>query len=93
MPHPASVDRTGNIGSGQKCTVPWASSLSVARPWPPRDAQGRVVQPEFTLAVVADPTGCNTDPTHGQLGIAHEDQHYHVPLLASPWSYSTYRGS
>ena len=26
-------------------------------------------------------------------GIAHEDQHYHVPLLASPWSYSTYRGS
>ena len=20
-------------------------------------------------------------------------QHYHVPLLASPWSYSTYRGS
>jgi len=26
-------------------------------------------------------------------GIAHADQHYHVPLLASPWSYSTYRGS
>jgi 5-hydroxyisourate hydrolase len=25
--------------------------------------------------------------------VAHEDQHYHVPLLASPWSYSTYRGS
>ena len=20
-------------------------------------------------------------------------EHYHVPLLASPWSYSTYRGS
>ena len=26
-------------------------------------------------------------------GIAHADQHYHVPLLATPWSYSTYRGS
>src|SRR5262245_35501808 len=26
-------------------------------------------------------------------GIAHADQHYHVPLLASPWAYSTYRGS
>ncbi len=25
--------------------------------------------------------------------IAHPDQHYHVPLLVSPWSYSTYRGS
>lgn len=22
-----------------------------------------------------------------------EDTHYHVPLLVSPWSYSTYRGS
>ena len=26
-------------------------------------------------------------------GIAHADEHYHVPLLVSPWSYSTYRGS
>lgn len=26
-------------------------------------------------------------------GVAQEDQHYHVPLLVSPWSYSTYRGS
>ncbi len=28
-----------------------------------------------------------------RFGIANEDQHYHVPLLVSPWSYSTYRGS
>lgn len=26
-------------------------------------------------------------------GVAHPDQHYHVPLLVSPWSHSTYRGS
>jgi len=26
-------------------------------------------------------------------GIADVGQHYHVPLLVSPWSYSTYRGS
>ena len=26
-------------------------------------------------------------------GIADIQQHYHVPLLVSPWSYSTYRGS
>jgi 5-hydroxyisourate hydrolase len=26
-------------------------------------------------------------------GVADTTQHYHVPLLASPWSYSTYRGS
>lgn len=28
-----------------------------------------------------------------RFGIARADQHYHVPLLVSPWSYSTYRGS
>lgn len=28
-----------------------------------------------------------------RFGIAEADQHYHVPLLVSPWSYSTYRGS
>ncbi|MFO1349777.1 MAG: hydroxyisourate hydrolase [Gammaproteobacteria bacterium] len=27
-----------------------------------------------------------------RFGIA-SDEHYHVPLLVSPWSYSTYRGS
>ncbi len=27
-----------------------------------------------------------------QIGIAHPEQHYHVPLLVSPWSYSVYRG-
>ena len=30
---------------------------------------------------------------HLDFGVAHTDQHYHVPLLVSPWSYSTYRGS
>lgn len=28
-----------------------------------------------------------------RFGIADPTLHYHVPLLASPWSYSTYRGS
>ncbi len=28
-----------------------------------------------------------------QFGIAQVDQHYHVPLLLSPYGYSTYRGS
>ena len=38
-------------------------------------------EPNFLNRVVLD------------FGIAHTDQHYHVPLLVSPWSYSTYRGS
>ena len=28
-----------------------------------------------------------------RFGIADADSHYHVPLLVSPWAYSTYRGS
>src|SRR5687767_5548866 len=28
-----------------------------------------------------------------RFGIAQADAHYHVPLLVSPWGYSTYRGS
>ncbi len=28
-----------------------------------------------------------------RIGISDPGSHYHVPLLASPWSYATYRGS
>jgi len=28
-----------------------------------------------------------------EFGLAAREAHYHVPLLVSPWSYSTYRGS
>ena len=28
-----------------------------------------------------------------RFGISQSDQHYHVPLLVSPFAYSTYRGS
>ena len=28
-----------------------------------------------------------------RFGIDNPEKHYHVPLLASPWSFSTYRGS
>ncbi len=28
-----------------------------------------------------------------RFGVANPDAHYHIPLLISPWSYSTYRGS
>ena len=28
-----------------------------------------------------------------RFGVSNPTEHYHVPLLISPWSYSTYRGS
>ena len=31
--------------------------------------------------------------TSGQPFLDNPDDHYHVPLLVSPWSFSTYRGS
>ena len=43
------------------------------------------------LEAIAQPAFLNRIPI--QFGIANPHAHYHVPLLASPWSYSTYRGS
>ena len=40
---------------------------------------------------VADPLFLDLIPV--RFSIADHDGHYHVPLLATPWSYSTYRGS
>ncbi len=42
-------------------------------------------------AVVADPPF--VDEVVLDFGVADGNAHYHVPLLVSPWSYSTYRGS
>lgn len=33
------------------------------------------------------------DHVHLRFGISDAGAHYHVPLLVSPWAYSTYRGS
>jgi 5-hydroxyisourate hydrolase len=38
-----------------------------------------------------DPPFLEFVPLH--FGVADPDGHYHVPLLCSPWAYSTYRGS
>ena len=42
-------------------------------------------------AALSDPAFLDRVPL--DFGIADATSHYHVPLLASPWSYSTYRGS
>jgi 5-hydroxyisourate hydrolase len=42
---------------------------------------------------VALPTPRFLDDVVIRFGIAAPDQHYHVPLLISPYGYSTYRGS
>jgi 5-hydroxyisourate hydrolase len=47
----------------------------------------------FRARGVLLPEPCFLNQVNLDFGIAHADQHYHVPLLVSPWSYSTYRGS
>ena len=47
----------------------------------------------FKARGVALPVPNGLDRVHLDFGVADADQHYHVPLLVSPWSYSTYRGS
>ena len=40
---------------------------------------------------ISDPPFLDEVPI--RVSLADTDSHYHVPLLASPWSYATYRGS
>lgn len=47
----------------------------------------------FTQTMNGLPQPLFLDRVPIRFGIADPDSHYHVPLLVSPWSYSTYRGS
>jgi 5-hydroxyisourate hydrolase len=51
------------------------------------------VAPYFRARGVELPEVPFIDTVQIDFGIADPAGHYHVPLLASPWSYSTYRGS
>ena len=57
-----------------------------------------VYEIEFSVGDYFKGTGaCNADPPFLDDVVIRitlsGDDHYHVPLLVSPWSYSTYRGS
>jgi 5-hydroxyisourate hydrolase len=47
----------------------------------------------FTKQGVVLPNPPFLDKAVIQFGISDASSHYHVPLLASPWTYTTYRGS
>ena len=47
----------------------------------------------FSAAGVPQDSPPFLDAVPLDFGIADPAAHYHVPLLASPWAYSTYRGS
>ena len=47
----------------------------------------------FAAQGVALPEPRFIDQVTIAFGIANAEQNYHVPLVVTPWSYSTYRGS
>ena len=51
------------------------------------------VAPYFRALGVALPEPAFVDHVQLDFGISDAAGHYHVPLLVSPWAYSTYRGS
>lgn len=66
-----------------------------------QDAEVRVGQYElvfnvgayFAASGISLPQPAFLDQVPVRFGIADPDGNYHVPLLISPWSYATYRGS
>ena len=59
----------------------------IALPWPPIGDDGQPIEPEFTLEVVRDPTGCNTDPVYGIDGERREISVYRRPRPAANLRY------
>ena len=51
------------------------------------------VEDYFKQVGLAQPAPAFLTDVTLRFGIAQTDEHYHVPLLVSPYSYSTYRGS
>ena len=51
------------------------------------------VERYFRAKGVALPTPAFLSQVPLEFGLADAQAHYHVPLLVSPWAYSTYRGS
>ena len=60
-------------------------------PWPPKAADGTRIDPEFTLEVVRDPTGCNTHPEYGLASANPMVSVYRRPRPAANLRYVTHQ--
>jgi hypothetical protein len=66
--------------------------IRVFLPWPPQDVDGKPLEPEFTLEVVADPTGCNTHPKYGLASSTPTVSVYRRPRVMANMKYVTSGG-
>jgi hypothetical protein len=61
----------------------------IERPWPPLDIAGRPIKPDFDIAVVRDPYGCNSTPAYGPRAKSGSLSVYRRPRPVSNLKYLT----
>jgi hypothetical protein len=61
----------------------------IFRPWPPKNADGVAIEPQFDIEVVRDPTGCNTHPQYGLKSAQPTISVYRRPRPAANLKYAT----
>jgi 5-hydroxyisourate hydrolase len=83
----------GEIGRGRTDPDGRCPGLAPSGLVPGRYALRFSVGDYFRRQEVALPDPAFLDEVTVDFGIAAEGGHYHVPLLVSPYAYSTYRGS
>lgn len=67
--------------------------IRVGLPWPPAPRNGVEIEPEFTIEVVRDPTGCNTDPEYGLNSENPTVSVYRRPRVAANLKYISYEAN
>ena len=67
--------------------------MRVGLPWPPLPRNGVPVEPEFTIEVVRDPTGCDTDPDYGLTSETPTISVYRRPRVAANLKYISYESN
>ena len=63
----------------------------IALPWPPVRADGSPIDPEFTIEVVRDPTGCNTDAVYGMRSATPTISVFRRPRVVANTKYTTHQ--
>ena len=66
--------------------------IRVALPWPPVRADGSRIDPEFTIEVVRDPSGCNTDRVYGLSSATPSISVFRRPRPVANTKYTAHQG-
>lgn len=63
----------------------------IGLPWPAKGVDGKPIDPEFTIEVVRDPSGCNTHPTFGLTSANPTISVYRRPRPVANTKYTTHQ--